>query len=68
MHEISRRRARRLAAAVALASWTLHGCLGAVQGNLDLLLSPGALDNAWKLPYSAVWSIFEVFLKARGFF
>ena len=41
----------------------VNGCLATLQQNLDLLLSPTALDNAMRLPYSAVWPIAEFLLK-----
>ncbi|MFO0837825.1 MAG: hypothetical protein U1D55_04815 [Phycisphaerae bacterium] len=44
-----------------------NGCFAVAQQNLDLLLGSGAIDNAARLPYSAIWPIAELFLRVfRG--
>lgn len=41
------------------------GCLARVQGNLDLLLGSGALENAMRLPYSSVLPVAQFLLRLR---
>jgi hypothetical protein len=41
----------------ALGWLLVSGCLVNAERNLDLVLSPGAVDNALTLPYSAVASL-----------
>ncbi len=43
---------------------SVGGCLASLQGNLDLLLGYGAIDNALRLPYSAVASLARFLLRA----
>lgn len=57
----------RLWAAPAAGLLLANGCLVNAQRNLDFLLSPDALDNAARLPYSAVWPLMEALLKVSLF-
>jgi len=54
------RRARLTRYAVALGCLWVSGCMTNLERNLDLVLSPGAVDNALVLPYSPVagWTQF----------
>lgn len=68
MHSSFRR--IRVAAVVACAGgWLLvTGCLANLTQNVDLLLSPGAIGSAVRLPFSAVGGIAENFLRFTRFF
>lgn len=46
-------RLRKAALSALAAGAFLPGCLADLQFNLDLLLSPDAIDNALLLPYTA---------------
>jgi hypothetical protein len=51
----------RLAPALGLL-W-VASCMTNIEHNLDMVLSPGALDNALVLPYSAHSGLAELFIR-----
>jgi hypothetical protein len=50
-------------AGLAFGLLSVGGCLAALEHNLDLILSPGAVENALVLPYSAVAGLARLFAR-----
>ena len=45
----------------------VNGCLAAIERNMDIVLSPGALGNALVAPYSPVSGLLDFLMRlARG--